>query len=46
MLMADRCCCGDTVSCATRRVGNGDCDRVVNGGFRASLLGELEVGVV
>jgi len=46
MLMADRCCCGDTVSYATRRVGNGDCDRVVNGGFGALLWGELEVGVV
>lgn len=45
MLMKNRCYCGNTVSHATKRVGDGDCDRVCMADLRHYCGGSLRLGL-
>ncbi len=45
MLMVDRCYCGNKISHATRRVGDGDCDRVCMADIGHYCGGSLRLGL-
>lgn len=43
--MKNRCYCGNTISHATRRVGDEDCNRVCMADFRHYCGGSLRLGL-
>jgi len=45
LLIADRCYCGNTISHSTKRVGDGDCDRVCMADYQHYCGGSLRLGL-